>query len=148
MTYAACETALVAILRGLSSTFATADVGTDYSILDNGSNNRAVVLPGAVGNVGTAAQLSYRTWDLLIDLNIRYTDKTSYAKFAALRDTVLGQLDKYPSLNNTAGMVVQSISSDGDPHDVMDKAQRGPVDVGQIIRVTVLDITAITGGEF
>lgn len=149
MSYATCESALITVLKLLTTSFGTTDVTAgDYRCLNNGAPNHAIVLPGGFGDNGIAGGVSTRSWDLLIDLYKRFDGDSSYHDFAVLRDAVIAHLDKYPTLNHAAGVTVRTIISSGDPRDIMDEYGKGPFWVAQMLRVTVTDRAAVTGGEF
>jgi hypothetical protein len=142
MAYAECETALATLLKTLNGNdqFKTAAQVSqkDYAILDKGIPTAAVLVPDSFGITGSKGPVYDRTWDILIDLFVRYTtEAATMATFATLRDSVIRLIDQNPNLSRTAGVYDTVVSSDGGIVDVNKSDGTGPVFRSQRLRVTV-----------
>ena len=154
MSYATVEARVKLLLEGLTGVFPkTRSVSRgDYRELDEGASTTAVLTPGAFVQDGVAqggARKSVRDWGVLIDLFRKYLDDgTSWTDFEADRDSVIAELEKYPSLNSLAGIVRVQIQADTDPGEIFDDDDGGPFFIWQRLRVTVVERADLSGGEF
>ncbi len=152
MTYAVVEAAVQTLLQAMTE-FANADVTQgDYRRLDDGTNNIAVLTPGAFEQDGVAqagARKSIRNWNVIIDLFRKYVDDgNTWTNFTATRDALIVQLEKYPSLDSTAGVTLVTMSAGSDPAEIFDDDDNGPFFLFQRIRVTVNERADLSGGEY
>jgi len=149
MSYSTIEIAVQDILQGLAQ-FADADVTRgDYRVLDSIEDDAAILAPGSFTQADVRAQMSYRTWDVLVDYFYVYRDDgTSETNFATGRDNIIAELEKYPTLDGTSGIIQIRVSADGDAEPVDDEDGRGPFFLWQRLRVTVVERVDISGGEF
>lgn len=146
------EAAVQTLLQAMTE-FASADVTRgDYRRLDKGTNNIAVLTPGAfeqdgVGQAG--ARKSIRNWSVVIDLFRKYVDDgTTWTNFEATRDALIVQLEKYPSLDSTAGVTLVTMDAGSDPAEVYDEDDNGPFFLFQRIRVAINERADLSGGEY
>ncbi len=154
MSYSSVEAAVLTLLQALTGTFAaTTDVTRgDYRILDSGADAVAILVPGAFEQDGIGeggARKSVRDWNVLIDLFRKYVDDgTTWTNFETDRDAVMGQLEKYPTLDGESGVVNVIISADADPGEVFDEDDQGPFFVWQRLRIRITERADLSGGEF
>ncbi|RMD64625.1 hypothetical protein D6833_04135 [Candidatus Parcubacteria bacterium] len=151
MAYVDVADAVQAKLQALTSVFANSTDVTrgDYRVLDTGSQTVAVLVPGAFSAAEIAAYQSKREWVVLVDLFCRYLDDAeTWSRFESARDSVIAQLELYPSLDGTTGITQVSVESDGDAVEVFDESGAGPFFVMQRLRVVVTERVGLSGGEF
>lgn len=150
MSYATIEAKLKTLLDTINSNVTQGD----SSILDRGVTNAIILEPGAFlteahkRSVAGALPERVRNWDTLIHIIVMYsTERVVSTDLAALRDSVVGLIDKYPTLS-TAGLKVIGLNAEGDPQDVYDNPQSGPVFAFQVLRLTVQELSKTSGGEY
>ena len=154
MSYVTVEARVKLLLEGLTGVFPkTRSISRgDYRELDEGASTTAVLTPGAFIQDGVTeggSRTTVRDWSVLIDLFRKYLDDgTSWTDFEADRDSVMSELEKYPSLNSLAGVVKVQIQADADPGEIFDENDGGPFYVWQRLRVNVNERADLTGGEF
>ncbi len=154
MSYATVEARVKLLLEGLTGVFTKTRYVSrgDYRELDEGAATTAVLTPGAFVQDGVSeggAMKSVRDWSVLIDLFRKYLDDgTSWTNFEADRDSIMAELEKYPTLNSLAGIVKVQIQADTDPGEIFDEDDNGPFFIWQRLRVNVNERADLTGGEF
>jgi hypothetical protein len=160
MSYAECRDGVKTILQALTGTFTNTWQVTagDYQVLDKGlpptKPYAAVLTAGSFDSDEAIYYQSTKHWDVMIDLFVRYTtSEETNSRFDSTRDAVIGQLDKYPSLNNVSGVTNVVVSASGDPVQINHKAVSGSVETGptfmvQTLRVNVTQRVALSGGEY
>lgn len=152
MSYDTVEAALETLLVAMPEFSASTVSRGDYRVLDSGSSDLIVLTPGpfeqdGVGQAG--ARKSIRLWSILADLFRKYEDDaTTWAGFIATRDAVIDNIEKYPTLNNVAGLTLVAMEAPGDPIEVFDEDDNGPFFVFQRIRVAVTERVDLSGGEY
>jgi hypothetical protein len=116
MAYEECETALVTLLRTLTTQFPTsAQVATDHIVLDSGITNAAVLNPGNVSTLTQSGPPYTRRWEILLYLYTQFIDEpVAVAAFKALRGAVILKIDQNPNLGGVSGVYDTVISSDGE----------------------------------
>jgi len=143
--------AIQAILQG-TTRFPDANVTIgDYRILNMGVNEAAIITPGAVpGNEEDGQNRQLVTWHTLVDLFERdQQDGTAWVDFYQERDDVIGTLQRYPNLNQTAvEIVAYGISADGDPAQIKSKDNAGPLWIVQTLRIEITERVVVSGGDF
>ena len=154
MSYATIEARVKLLLEGLTGVFPSTNLIArgDYRELDSGASTIAVLTPGAFVQDGIGeggARKSVRNWSVLIDLFKKYIDDgTSWTDFADDRDTIMAELEKFPSLNSLPGVVQVIIAADIDPGEIFDEDDNGPFFLWQRLRVNVTERADLIGGEF
>ena len=151
MSYATIEAAVKTLLEdggvtGLSTANANVTQG-NYRPL--GKRNLVVVLqPGAIPEAGFAGNDTKRVkWVVEIEVFIKYNlDITSIASsIRSVRDGIITYLNKYPTLNGTAGVVLAEITNADKPEG----AQSGSRTFWtQRLYLSATEETTITGGEY
>ena len=145
------EPGIQTIIRKQTTYFASADVTRgDYSVLDSGGVYFCVLRPGPFGEeekYGSALQI--REMSTMVELYKRYVHQASdYTDFCAMRDAVVGELEKWPSLDSTAGINLVRCAADGPAEEVFDDEGEGPFYIYQELRVRVVVRSTVTGGEY
>jgi len=121
----------------------------DYSLFDKGVGNFAVLLPGPVSEPVNQARSSIRTWSLYADLFVRFSNEAaSWLSFVTLRSAVIDQLEKYPMLNNSTGVLKIVVSANDDAQGVFDTQGAGPMWFTQRFTIQVTERAALSGGDF
>lgn len=121
----------------------------DYSLFDKGVGSFIVLLPGPVSEALFQAQSSIRTWTLYADLFTRFTNEAaSWLSFVSLRSSVIDQLEKYPMLNNSSGVLKIVVSANDDAQGVFDTQNNGPFWFTQRFTIQVTERAALSGGDF
>lgn len=130
MSYATVQGAVATVLQGLTGSFADSAQVTqnDWSVLDRGYDNIAVLFPGPFQDSGGGAGNSRNiTWTVHIALFRRipgsYAD--ALTAFVTLRDAVRLQIQKYPALGLVGVLTVLDLTGD-EPLAVGDEADGGP----------------------
>ena len=149
--YDQCETALQTILQGVSGLTSLVKK-SDYSPFDNGTAQFIVLQPDTFdsGESDIQDRMVY-VWDILTEVYQKYTNETdTMTNFRALRKAIVNELEKYPTLDNAAGVLERTFASEGGIVDVTDRQNDSIVYYKmQTIRVKVTqEVTSITSGEF
>lgn len=151
--YAALEAQVKAILLLQTSHFSVSGQVRqgDWSNLDAGYSQNAVLYPGDVTETGYAAANNVtRIWTMHLDLfqGIVGTHAEALALFVTLRDDILVHLQKYPKLNGLqidgapADVAVLSINSD-EPAWIGATDDSGPFAIKNTLDLRIrLDTTA------
>lgn len=152
MTYAAVQTKVLSLLQGLSQFDSNNSAESDFRVLAHGKVAYAVLLKGATGKPGSSGQLDvsdgqksyWRRDDYTVELSIfsRFvTDQlATRAALTDLADAVEAHFDKYPDLDNFAGIIDTRI-------DIVSEPDEWTVGSGnywrQIINVEVVEISKV-----
>ena len=121
----------------------------DYSPFDKGVGNFIVLVPGPVSESVNQARSSIRTWTIYMDLFVRFAnDTSSWLSFVTLRSSVIDQLEKYPMLDDSTGVLKISVSANEDPQGVFDSQGAGPMWFTQRFTVDITERAALSGGDF
>ena len=121
----------------------------DYSLFDKGVGNFVVLLPGPVSEAVIQAHSSIRTWTLYADLFVRFTNETAaWLSFVTLRSSVIDQLEKYPMLNNSSGVLKIVVAANDDAQGVFDTQGAGPMWFTQRFTIQITERAALSGGDF
>lgn len=135
MTYMAAQGYLKTKLLTCAS-FGASDVTEgDYRVLDSGSTNAAVVIPGTVPALDVAGMVRWHEYDAIVDLFTKFIDDTSYSTFGTLRDAVLAVFITNGTL--AADYFVTEIRTDGDIQEVFDRQGAGPFFLTQRFRFVI-----------
>jgi hypothetical protein len=149
--YAQCEDALQTILQGVSGLTGLV-TKSDYSPFDNGTAQFVVLQPDDFDGGGSdSVDRAAHSWSILVEVYQKYTGETeTMTHFRALRQAIIDELEKYPTLNNAPGVLARSYASEGGVVDVTDRKNTEIVYYKmQTIRVTVVqEVTDIVSGEF
>lgn len=121
----------------------------DYSLFDKGISSFVVLVPGPVSEAVKQAHSSIKTWVFYVDLFVRFTNESaSWLSFVTLRSSIIDELEKYPMLNNTSGILKITVSANDDVQGVFDSQNNGPFWFTQTITIQVTERTALSGGDF
>ena len=135
MSYMAAQALLKTKLLTCNS-FGASDVSEcDYRILDSGSTNTAVVIPGNVPALDVAGRTRVQVYEGIVDLFTRFIDDTTYNTFGTLRDAVLAVFIASPTLS--ADYFITEIRTDGDISEVFDRQNAGPFFLTQRLRLVI-----------
>jgi hypothetical protein len=149
MAYFDIENAVKTLLLTDTTDFRSVDISQgNYDIIENGAPSHIVLVPGAVGPEQVGSCTLLRTWDVMIDIFIRYSVDNPWTTFQTVRANVMAKLDAYPTLNNPTTMVVQQLVSAGDVSEVFEKNGEGPFYLLQRLRLTVEEKSSLTTGEY
>jgi hypothetical protein len=150
-SYDVVETALQTILQGVSG-LSTSVKLSDYSLLDNGTAQFIVLQPDSFdSDQNDAWGRDVKHWNILAEVFQKYTKETeTMTNFRSLRTAIINELEKYPTLNNAAGVLGRTFSGEGGVINVTDKNNPTLIYYKmQTFRVVVTqEVTDITGGEF
>lgn len=150
MSYATIEAKVQDLIQGLSA-FDDDDVSLgDYRVLVRGSPTYAVLVPGPFEHEEYDSWGGRITrWDITIDLFVRdYADGTEYVDLKTHRQSILDEIDKYPTLDGLTGVTLALIVVGEPTRDVFDEAGGGPHFLLQRMTLRVTEHTLATGGEF
>ena len=121
----------------------------DYSLFDKGVGNFIVLLPGPVSEAVIQARSSIRTWTIYADVFVRFSNEAaSWLSFVTLRSAVIDQLEKYPMLNNSSGVLKIVVSANDDAQGVFDTQGAGPMWFTQRFTIQITERAALSGGDF
>lgn len=135
MSYMAAQALLKTKLLTCTS-FGANDVSEgDYRVLDSGSTNTAVILPGAVPSLDVAGLVRVQEYEAIVDLFTRFIDDTSYNTFGTLRDAVLAVIIASPTLS--ASYFITEVRTDNDIQEVFDRQNAGPFFLMQRLRLAI-----------
>ena len=125
MTYATVQTATLAVLRKLTEFDTENSSENDYRILANGKQYFAILRRGSTGNRsmqdvpanGVYQKRSDRT--VMIEIYALHTVDTLTTRqtLNTITQTVLDHLDKWPNLDQTAGVVETDADNTSKPED-------------------------------
>jgi len=117
MSYNTAESALITILTGIDG-FSTANVKAgDYRCLKAGITKAIVLQPGPFTREHQAFQYMRTQWTINIELYIPFGGEMSTvaSNIRSVRQEVIDHLDKYPTLDGTAGIVLSLLQGAGEP---------------------------------
>lgn len=121
----------------------------DYSLFDKGVGSFAVLVPGPVSEAVIQAHSSIKTWVIYVDLFVKFTDDaSSWTSFVTLRSSIIDQLEKYPMLDDSTGILKIVVSAGDDVQGVFDSQGAGPMWFTQTITVQITERAALSGGDF
>lgn len=149
MSYATIESALATVLRTATGFDATNVVIGQFRPL--ASKKESVSLtPGAISGRRSEGNRTVTTdWVVQIQYFVKATDHANvedvYATIVAGRQKLIDVVDKNPTLNGTAGVVIARITEADEP----DWLQSGNSYIWQqMLRCMIRETVLITGGEF
>ena len=120
------------------ASFGASDVTEgDFRVLDSGSTNTAVLLPGAIPNFDIAGLVRQVEYEAIMDLFTRFVDDTTYNTFGTLRDAVISTLNTGSAPALSAVYFITLLRSDSDPIELFDKQGNGPFFITQRFRITI-----------
>jgi hypothetical protein len=147
--YNTVEAAVLTLIQAISTVSSDDITRGDYSVMDSGRDNIAVITPGAIDQPDARSRMSYYEWDVLIDVIRRYIDDGSTSvSFIQWRDSIMTQLESYPTLDGVTGVLRTRIRTEGDPDDIFDDDDAGPFFKVQRLRLTITQRIDLTGGEY
>lgn len=121
----------------------------DYSLFDKGVGNFLVLVPGGVSEATIQAHSSIKTWTLYGDLFVKFTTEAeTWDNFVSLRSDLIDQMEKYPMLDNSSGILKIRVACPGDPEGVFDNQNNGPFWFTQRLEISVTERSALSGGDF
>ena len=154
MSRATCMTKIQTLIQGLTTTFTSTDVTvSDWMILDSGNAPYAVIWPGEWEMedyaFGGASAVKF-TWGINITLYTKYllSDVTTYVALDTLNQTVVNELNKYPTLNKLTGVLYARVTRGEEPAQVYSRDGAGPIFLMTTVRMQVEELANITGGEY
>lgn len=118
MSYATAEAGLLTIIRKLAAFTTTNSSQGDYRILAKGVAKAVVLTPGGFSREVTAAPRRLRqAWIIDIEIFIPWTDQISTISAAvkSVRQNIMDEVDKYPTLDSTSGVINAFISGGSQP---------------------------------
>lgn len=118
------------------ASFGASDVTEgDYRVMDSGSTNMAIIIPGNIPLLDVAGMTRTQEYDAIVDLITKFVDDTSYNTFGTLRDAMLAVFIASPALS--ADYFITEISTDADIQELFDRQGAGPFFVSQRFRFTI-----------
>jgi hypothetical protein len=139
----AVQTALQSHLQTLDAFTAHPDgvaVG-DYRALDSGLSEVIVITPGAFDSGDNTDFERTRTWDVPLELFVKYMDSTSaFAALNTLRDAVLALLDGLAVMDDAGLITFRRVRAPDDPQEVYDRAGGGPYFLTQELRAEIVEV--------
>ena len=118
------------------ASFGASDVTEgDYRVMDSGSTNTAVIIPGTVPALDVAGMVRVQEYDAIVDLFTRFIDDTTYNTFGTLRDALLAVIIAAPTLS--ADYFIIEVRTDGDISEVFDRQNAGPFFLTQRLRFVI-----------
>lgn len=157
MSYAILQSNLKTILEGCARfTDPGAITEGDYRVLDQGMAEIVILEPGGIEmeepeEAGAGFDpIRSRVWQVILLLFERFTtDAATSAGLIAMRDAVIGEIEKYPSLKDTTRMTdYLTIIADGDPQDIRDTMGQGPFFKLQVLRLRARETVYLTTGDY
>jgi hypothetical protein len=147
MSYDVVETGLQGVIRKLSD-YGTTNVSKgDYRILGAGVAKAVVLQPGPfIRNVAQAPRRLRQAWVVNLELFIPFTTELSdvASTLRTERQTIMDEVDKWPRLDATAGVIDAFIEGGGEPELWQGENRRWWV---QKLRVTIEERTNVTLSE-
>lgn len=135
MSYMAAQALLKTKLLTCTSFGANDVTEGDYRVMDSGSTNTAVIIPGTIPALDVAGMVRYQEYDAIVDLFTRFIDDTTYNTFGTLRDAVLAVIIASPTLS--ADYFITEVRTDGDISEVFDRQNAGPFFLTQRLRFVI-----------
>lgn len=118
MSYATIEAALATILKTISGFSASNVAQGNYRILGTGQTKAIVLMPGALTHRGESFGGFWRTsWGINLELYHLWDGEqsTMMTTIKSVRQDVIDRIDMYPTLDNTAGVIVGAVDSGQEP---------------------------------
>jgi len=151
MGYDVVEARIQLLLQGLTSIFAEPSQVTrgDFSVLDAGYDQCAVLRPGAFEDTGTQMGPGSHVFRFVTHINFykRYFDNATIVSFERQRDAIIEHILKYPSLNGLADTVLLNVIRGDEPGELYDRGGNGPFFITQTIDVSVSHVVTVTLAE-
>jgi hypothetical protein len=118
MGYITCETAAATLIKAIDG-YSEKNVSSgDYRILTRGIAKAVVLQPGPFNNATVASPGWMRTqWTIFVEMYVPFGGEMSTVagNIRTYRQEIINQLDKYPTLNSTPGVVLALLQSGGEP---------------------------------
>ncbi|MBC8445851.1 MAG: hypothetical protein H8D74_01490 [Chloroflexi bacterium] len=151
MSYASVEAKVQTLLQA-TSLFADADVTRgDYRVLDQVGGPYCVLTPGGFTSNAAATSYGQKTsffWTVTLDLFVRYWGNgTEFTNLQSNRQTIIGELAKYPTLDELSGVIYAAITGGDRPRTVYDEADAA----GWLLQRMTLEVhekVDVSGGEY
>lgn len=130
MSYNTVEAALLAVIQLIAGSVYTASNSSqgDYRILASGKDRLVVLQPGLIlaREVSAAPRYIRTRWRVKIELYIPFAGELSTiaSNIRSIRQQLIDQVDKYPTLNGTSGIVLAFITGGGEPQVWTGEVQR------------------------
>jgi hypothetical protein len=119
MSYATAEAGLLTLIRAMSDYDSASATAGDYRPLGKGKSQVVVLNAGPVPNrrVVQATRRIATDWVIYIDLYVAWRGEISTiaTDIRSKRQDIIDHIDKYPTLNNTSGVLNAFISGGGEP---------------------------------
>ena len=149
MTHATVQTAALAVLRKLSEFDATNSSENDYRILANGKAYHAILRRGSSDNRSMqdvpANGVYQRRSDrqVIIEVYCLYSvdSLTTRAQLNTITQTILDHFDKWPNLDQTAGVIETDADNTSRPEDTI---LGGANYLTQTIELNVIELEVVT----
>ena len=146
MSYTSVEDALRTLLQAVTG-YSTANVTEgDYRILGTGQTKAMVLQPGAFRRTNSAPGIQITDWTANIELFIPFKDEISTvaSDIRTERAAIIAQLDAYPTLNRTSGVLMGAIESGDEPEVWAVGSRRW---WRQLMRVTIKEQSLVATSE-
>lgn len=119
MSYDTIEAAVLTRVRNISGYSSTNTSEGDYRILAKGVSKAVILQPGAIRGrtkIATPRRLG-TTWVVLIELFIPFIKEISDVadSIRTERQLIMDEMDKYPTLDQTTGVIHAWITSSSEP---------------------------------
>ena len=112
MSYATVEAALLTLIQGMTDYDTNNTSQSDYRILGHGKAQAVVLTPGAFTRSTASPQWHRTRWTINIEMYSLFTGdiNTAGSTMRSKRQDIIDEIDKYPTLNDTSGVVLARIT--------------------------------------
>lgn len=133
MSYSTVEDALLTIIQAHANYSSANSSQGDYHILGNGASRYVVLTPGPIrahnstATLGSGPSRRMRTvWVIQVNLIIPWRGEISTiaSQIRTDRQTLIDQIDAYPTLDGTSGVIISSFESAGNPENWLGAEER------------------------
>jgi len=118
MSYATVEAGLLAVIRLHADYNTTNSSAGDYRLLGSGKSKIIILTPGLFTQTVVAAPRRMGTsWSVNLELFIPFQQELSNiaSNIRSVRQTLMDQINKYPHLNDTAGVIDAIVEGGSEP---------------------------------
>lgn len=148
--YKECEDGLIKLLQTLTTFFPEKwQVSDDDTIVMRGADYLIVVRPSAFPIAATEGETAaFVDWNTRMDLFVRFEDyKESWNKFKAFRSVIFNLFMKYPTLDDTVGVIAVSMTGDQPTQylKLKDAPEAKPAYIVQTVRVVMRQLVTYVG---
>lgn len=146
MSYSTVETALETLLKTVSGYGAANVSKSDERILGTGQDKALILYPGPFRRENLPPGVANTEWEIQIALCIPYRGEipTFGTTIRTERQAIVDKLDKYPTLNREAGVLLGAMESGDEP----ELWSVGSITYWrQVLRVRVRETVVVTYAE-